>query len=132
MAEQSPMNLCRSLERLLPMMMMLSPGRASLFIIIWCPDGLFLRCSSDSDPSPAQAHVSETSPGPSTSRDPANSEEITLSPSNDAHMLLWCQLHAPRLDPPPPKIVVACQHGNHHQLLKIPHVPSKGCIASSI
>jgi len=38
MVAQSPTNLCRSLERLLPVMMMtmmmLSSGRASLFMII--------------------------------------------------------------------------------------------------
>jgi hypothetical protein len=79
MAAQSPINLCRSLDRLLSMMMMmmmmLSSGRASLFIIIWCFGCLFLWRSPDSDPSPAPAHVSETSPGPSTPRDPANGEE---------------------------------------------------------
>jgi hypothetical protein len=57
---------------------------------------------------------------------------VTLSPSNDAHMFIWCQLHALRLNPPPPKIVVAFQHGSHHQLLRIPPVPLKGCIAFSI
>jgi hypothetical protein len=57
------------------MTMMLSPGRASPFIFIRCSGGLFLRRYTDSDPSPAPAHGSETSLGPSTPRDPANGEE---------------------------------------------------------
>ena len=78
MAAQSPINLCRSLDRLLlPMMTMTMrfSGRASLFILIWCSGGLFLRRSPDSDPSPAPAHGSETSARPSTPRDLANGEE---------------------------------------------------------
>jgi hypothetical protein len=81
MAVQSPVNLCRSLERLLLIMMMMtmnSSGRASLFIIIWYSGGSFLRRSPD--PSPAPAHGSETSPGPSTLRDPANGEESYFDP----------------------------------------------------
>ena len=56
--------------------MMLS-GRASLFIIIWCFGGLFLRRSVDVDSPPAPAHGSETSPGPSEStlRDSADGEK---------------------------------------------------------
>ena len=54
---------------------------------------------------------------------------VTLSPSNDTHFLLWCQLPALLLNPPPPKIVVTYQHGNRHHFLRIPPVPSKGCIA---
>ena len=80
MAIQSPVNLCRSLERLLLITMMMitmmhSSGRVSLFIVNWCSGGLFLRRSPT--PSPAPAHGSETSPshGPSTPRDPVNGEE---------------------------------------------------------
>lgn len=84
MAAQSPINLYRSLERLLPVMMMmtmmLSSGRASLFIFICCSGGLFLRRFPDSDPSPAPAHGSETYPGPSTPRHPANGEESYFEP----------------------------------------------------
>src|SRR6266403_1332209 len=77
MAAQSPINLCRSLQRLPPRTMkMLSSGRASWLMFIWYSGGLFLRCSPDPDPdpSPAPPRVSDTSPGPSTPRNPANGE----------------------------------------------------------
>lgn len=135
MAAQSPINLCRSLERLLPrMMMMPSSGRASLFMIILVFWWLIFRRPSDSDPSPSPAHGSETSPGPSTppARDPTNGEESYLGPSSDAYLILLYQLHALRLNPPLPKIVVAWQHRNQHHHLRTLPVPSKGCIAFSI
>ena len=95
-----------------------------------CFGGLFLQRSLDSDPSPTPAHGSETSPGPSTPRDPANGEESSFDPSYDAHLFPLCQPHALRLDPPPPAIVVA--FGNLHHLPRTSPVPSKECIAFSI
>jgi hypothetical protein len=90
MRAQSPINLYRSLERLLPMMMMMTvpSGRASRFIMIWCPGGLFLRRSPDPDPYPAPAHVSDASPGPSSPRAPANGEDSYLSRECDSYAFM--------------------------------------------
>jgi hypothetical protein len=47
-------------------------------MIIWCSSGLFLQRFPDPDPDPTSAHVPDTSPGPSTSRDAATGEERHL------------------------------------------------------
>ncbi len=90
MTAQSPINSYHSLERLLPVMTMMTvpSGRVSRFIMIWCPGGLFLQRSPDPDPYPAPAHVSDASPGPSTPRGPANGEDSYLSRECDSYAFM--------------------------------------------
>ena len=76
MVVQSPINLCHSLRRLLPRMVLFFP-RVSQFMIIRHSSGLFLQWFLEPSSSPVPARASETYSGPSTSRDSdaANGEE---------------------------------------------------------